>query len=48
MDSQEEVQDETKWIKAMPLLESKEHRKTILQNVKADIQDELRKRDIVS
>ncbi len=43
MDSQEEVQDETKWIKAMPLLESKEHRKTILQNVKADIQDELEK-----
>ncbi len=43
MDSQEEVQDETKWIKAMPLLESKEHRKTILQNVKADIQDELKK-----
>lgn len=28
MDSQEEVQDETKWIKAMPLLESKEHRNT--------------------
>ena len=27
----------------MPLLESKEHRKTILQNVKADIQDELEK-----
>ncbi len=43
MDSQEEVQDETKWIKAMPLLESKEHRKTTLQNVKADIQDELEK-----
>ncbi|HEB2222671.1 TPA: terminase, partial [Staphylococcus aureus] len=43
MDSQEEVQDETKWIKAMPLLESKEHRKTILQNIKSDIQDELEK-----
>lgn len=32
-----------KWIKAMPLLESKEHRKTILQNIKSDIQDELEK-----
>lgn len=43
MDSQDEVQDEAKWIKAMPLLESKEHRKTILQNIKSDIQDELEK-----
>ncbi|USC84686.1 terminase TerL endonuclease subunit, partial [Staphylococcus aureus] len=42
-DSQEEVEDETKWSKARPLLESKEHRKTILQNVKADIQDGLEK-----
>ena len=40
---QDEVQDEAKWIKAMPLLESKEHRKTILQNIKSDIQDELEK-----
>ncbi|WP_255964223.1 terminase TerL endonuclease subunit, partial [Staphylococcus aureus] len=43
MDSQDEDQDEAKWIKAMPLLESKEHRKTILQNIKSDIQDELEK-----
>ena len=30
-------------LKAMPLLESKEHRKTILQNVKADIARRIRK-----
>lgn len=43
MDSQDEVNDETKWIKAMPLLESKEHRNTILKNIKGDIQDEIEK-----
>ncbi|UXV35965.1 phage terminase family protein [Staphylococcus sp. IVB6181] len=43
MDSEEEVNDESKWIKAMPLLESDEHRDTILRNIKSDIQDELEK-----
>lgn len=43
MDSQAEVEDESKWIKAMPLLESEEHRETILNNIKNDIQDELEK-----
>lgn len=43
MDSQDEVNDETKWIKAMPLLESKEHRDTIMKNIKGDIQDEIEK-----
>lgn len=41
MDSEEEVSDESLWIKAMPLLESDEHRETILANIKTDIQDEL-------
>ncbi|PNZ27392.1 terminase [Staphylococcus rostri] len=43
MDSEEEVSDESLWIKAMPLLESDEHRETILANIKTDIQDELAK-----
>lgn len=43
MDSEDEVNDETLWIKAMPLLESDEHRDTILRNIKSDIQDELEK-----
>ncbi|RYR96075.1 terminase TerL endonuclease subunit, partial [Staphylococcus pseudintermedius] len=43
MDSEEEVKDESMWVKAMPLLESDEHRNTILRNVKSDIQDELEK-----
>lgn len=43
MDSEDEVNDESLWIKAMPLLESDEHRDTILRNIKADIQDELEK-----
>lgn len=43
MDSEDEVNDESLWIKAMPLLESEEHRDTILRNIKADIQDELEK-----
>lgn len=43
MDSEDEVNDETKWIKAMPLLESKEHRDTIMKNIKGDIQDEIEK-----
>ncbi|EGQ3925566.1 terminase, partial [Staphylococcus pseudintermedius] len=33
MDSEEEVKDESMWVKAMPLLESDEHRNTILRNV---------------
>ncbi|WP_260833021.1 phage terminase family protein, partial [Staphylococcus pseudintermedius] len=41
MDSEEDVKDESMWVKAMPLLESDEHRNTILRNVKSDIQDEL-------
>ena len=43
MDSEDEVNDESLWIKAMPLLESDEHRDTILRNIKSDIQDELEK-----
>lgn len=43
MDSEDEVNDESQWIKAMPLLESKDHRDTILRNIKSDIQDELEK-----
>ncbi|MDR9833891.1 terminase large subunit [Staphylococcus coagulans] len=43
MDSEEEVNDESLWVKAMPLLESDEHRDTILRNIKSDIQDELEK-----
>lgn len=37
MDSEEEVEDESLWIKANPLLSNKTHNKTILKNIKQDI-----------
>lgn len=45
MDSEEEVNDESLWIKAMPLLESKKHYKTILRNIKSDIEKQREKGD---
>ncbi|MEY8560107.1 terminase TerL endonuclease subunit [Jeotgalicoccus halotolerans] len=45
MDSEEEVNDESLWIKAMPLLESEKHYGTILRNIKSDIEKQREKGD---
>src|SRR5699024_8459554 len=38
-----EINDENLWIKAMPLLENEKHRKTILRNIKQNIEEQREK-----
>lgn len=40
MDSEEEIENESLWIKANPLLSNKTHHKTILKNIKQDIEEQ--------
>ncbi|MCU7557264.1 terminase large subunit [Macrococcus capreoli] len=40
MDSEEEIGDESLWIKAMPLLENEAKRKVIMRNIKTDIKEQ--------
>lgn len=40
MDSEKEIEDESLWIKANPLLSNKSHHKTILKNIKRDINEQ--------
>lgn len=48
MDSEEEISDEDKWIKAMPLLENDKKRAVILKNIKADIKEQEEKGKMTS
>lgn len=43
MDSEEEIEDESLWIKAMPLLENDKHRNTIMKNIRQDINEQREK-----
>ncbi|MCD2137179.1 terminase large subunit [Salinicoccus halitifaciens] len=43
MDSEEEIENEGLWMKAMPLLENKKHRPTILKNIRQDIEEQREK-----
>lgn len=43
MDSEEEIEDEELWMKAMPLLENEKHRPTILKNIRQDIEEQREK-----
>lgn len=43
MDSEEETHDEKLWMKAMPLLENKTHRNTIMKNIRQDIEEQREK-----
>ncbi|WP_243712896.1 terminase large subunit [Macrococcus carouselicus] len=43
LDNEREMEDESKWIKAMPLLESESKRDIILRNIKTDIKEQREK-----
>lgn len=40
MDSEEEIENQDLWVKANPLLSNKSHHKTILKNIKQDIEEQ--------